>query len=75
MRMYSILTLSYYILLFARSLQYSSSKLKALEILHQLCPHLTDEIILDRILPYIVYLWSCLSADSLRKLNLWINQL
>ena len=37
-----------------RSLQYASSKLKCLEILHQLCPHLVDEIILDRILPYIV---------------------
>nr|CAH0112606.1 unnamed protein product [Daphnia galeata] len=41
-----------------RSLQYSSSKLKALVILNQLCPHLTDEIILDRILPYIMHMMS-----------------
>lgn len=41
-----------------RSLQYSSSKLKALAILHQLCPHLADEIILDRILPYIMHMMS-----------------
>ena len=39
---------------FFRSLQYTSSKLKAFDILHQLGPHLTDDIILDRILPYIV---------------------
>ena len=36
-----------------RSLQYASSKLKCLEILHQLCSHLVDEIILEKILPYI----------------------
>lgn len=39
-----------------RSLQYVSSKLKAVDMLQQLCPHLSDDTILDRVLPYVVHL-------------------
>ena len=37
-----------------RALQFCGSKIKALEILSSLSQHLADEIILDRIIPYII---------------------
>lgn len=39
-----------------RSLKHCSAKLQALELIRELCPRLSSDIILDRLLPYMLYL-------------------
>ncbi|KAL3206907.1 hypothetical protein MRX96_039858 [Rhipicephalus microplus] len=39
-----------------RSLKHCSAKLQALELICELCPRLSSDIILDRLLPYMLYL-------------------
>jgi hypothetical protein len=46
-----------------RSCRLPSSRLKALDLFLALCPHLTDESKLDRMLPYLVDLLHDESAD------------
>lgn len=39
-----------------RSLKHCSAKLQALELIRELCPRLSSDIVLDRLLPYMLYL-------------------
>ncbi|KAH8041953.1 hypothetical protein HPB51_019694 [Rhipicephalus microplus] len=39
-----------------RSLKHCSAKLQALELICELCPRLSSDVILDRLLPYMLYL-------------------
>ncbi|KAL1417642.1 hypothetical protein MTO96_026690 [Rhipicephalus appendiculatus] len=41
---------------FSRLLKHCSAKLQALELIRELCPRLSSDIILDRLLPYMLYL-------------------
>jgi phosphoinositide-3-kinase regulatory subunit 4 len=56
-----------------RSLQFSSSKLDALELLQQLADRASDECILDRLVPFMVRMvhddYPCVKATALRVLT------